>query len=199
VKRLIVGLTGPNAAGKGEIARLLQERGFVLHSLSDIVREEARARGLSAARAHLIRIGNDLRARGGPGVLAERVLGRLGRRDVVDSIRTPAEVAVLRGIPGFLLLGVDASVEERFRRSRSRARPGDAESLAEFREREAQENTSDPAAQQLEATLRLADRIVQNRGSLADLARAVDALVADLERRNEPRSSVDRSGGRPIQ
>ena len=40
---LVIGLTGPNAAGKGEVANHLEARGFRLHSLSDIVREEAAA------------------------------------------------------------------------------------------------------------------------------------------------------------
>ena len=34
----MIGLAGPNAAGKGEVARILQERGYAYHSLSDGVR-----------------------------------------------------------------------------------------------------------------------------------------------------------------
>ena len=36
---MIVGLTGPNAAGKGVVADFLRERGYAYFSLSDIVRE----------------------------------------------------------------------------------------------------------------------------------------------------------------
>ena len=70
--RLIVGVTGPNAAGKGEVSAYLRALGFAVHSLSDIVREEAAARGLPPEREHLIRIGTLLREEGGPGVLAAR-------------------------------------------------------------------------------------------------------------------------------
>ena len=53
---LVLGLTGPNAAGKGELAAYLSEQGFQVHSLSDIVREAAAAEGLPPEREHLIRI-----------------------------------------------------------------------------------------------------------------------------------------------
>ncbi len=170
----MIGLTGPNAAGKGEVAAYLQRLGFTVHSLSDIVREETAASGFAPEREHLIRTGNRMRRDGGAGELARRILPRLGHRAVVDSIRNPAEVEVLRALPHFLLLGVRASLESRFQRGLRRGRPGDPATLEEFRERERQENTADPEAQQLGATLLLADRFVDNDGDLAELEQAVD-------------------------
>ena len=179
--QLILGLTGANAAGKGEIALHLSRRGFTAHSLSDVIRDEAAARGFPPEREHLIRVGNELREEGGAGVLAERILARLGDRAVVDSIRNPSEVAVLRRLPGFVLIGIEAPFEVRFRRARRRARPGDPETPEEFRRREEQENSSDPRAQQLKATFSLADHVVQNGGDLEQLHRAVDRLLERLE------------------
>ena len=177
----VLGLTGSNAAGKGEVAEYLRSRGFAVHSLSDVVREEAAARDLPPDREHLIRIGNELREAGGAGVLARRIIARLGRKDVVDSIRNPVEVEVLRELPHFVLIGVSAHSETRFRRSIARGRPGDPATIEEFREREDQENTTDPNAQQLEATFRLADRVIENDGGLEDLHRAVDRLLLSLD------------------
>jgi len=177
---LVLGITGPNAAGKGEVSAHLKTRGFTVHSLSDIVREEAAARNLPPEREHLIRIGTLLREQGGLGVLAERLIPRLGARDVVDSIRNPAEVAALRRVPGFVLVGVDAPAELRFTRSRSRARPGDPDSFPEFVDRERQENSANPAGQQLAATFALADRVVLNNGDLRDLRVGIDDLLRAL-------------------
>jgi dephospho-CoA kinase len=101
-------------------------------------------------------------------------------RDVVDSIRNPAEVEVLRGLPHFILLGVRAAVEKRFRRSLERARPGDPMTLAEFRRREQQENSKDPVAQQLEATFALADHCIENDGDFDALRQAIDERLAAL-------------------
>lgn len=177
---VVIGVTGPNAAGKGEVSSYLRTLGFAVHSLSDIVREEAAATGLPPEREHLIHVGTLLREQGGLGVLAERLLPRLGRRDVVDSIRNPAEVATLRNVPGFVLVGVDASPQLRFARSRHRARPGDPGSFEEFLARERQENSANPAGQQLRATLALADRVLDNDGDLGALRLKVDALLRSL-------------------
>lgn len=177
---LVIGVTGPNAAGKGEVSAHLRGHGFVVHSLSDIVREEAAAAGLPPEREHLIRIGNRLREERGAGILAERMAPRLGGRDVVDSIRNPAEVEVLRRVPGFLLLGVQAPPQLRYARSRERARPGDPESFEDFLAREDQENSRSPAGQQLRATFALADEVLDNGGDLDALRARVDAVLARL-------------------
>jgi dephospho-CoA kinase len=162
------------------VASYLATRGFEIHSLSDVVRAEAARADLPPDRENLIRIGTRLRRQGGAGVLAEMLLPQLRPRSVVDSIRNPGEVAVLRQLPGFVLVGVDAPDELRFRRSVERGRAGDATTLDEFREREREENTSDPRAQQLDATFRLADHVLHNDGDLQALRSAVDALLSRL-------------------
>lgn len=173
----VFGLTGPNAAGKGAVADYLKAKGFVFYSLSDIIREALAARDEAPTRENMIRGGNDLRREGGPGVLAERLLPRLGTWDVVDSVRNPTEVEVLRRVPGFRLLLVDAAPEVRFARATRRGRIGDAASLEAFLELEARENSTDPAGQQLLATAALADETLQNDGDLAELHAAVDRLL----------------------
>jgi len=178
---LIIGLTGPNAAGKGEVAAVLGKMGFALHSLSDVVREEAARRGLPPTRENLIRLGNDLRLRHGSGVLARRISRRLRGFDVVDSIRNPVEVQVLRRREGFVLVGVDAPRRLRFRRSMRRARPGDALSLRDFVEKERRENSRRGHAQQLGRTLALADLKVRNDRSLGDLERRVRRFLERLK------------------
>jgi len=175
--RLIVGLTGPNAAGKGETARYLVSRGLAYHSLSDIIREEAERRGLPPTRENLIEIGNDLRRKSGPGALAEQTLARLGGRDVVDSIRNPAEIETLRRDPAFVLMMVDAPLEIRFARSRDRARPGDGTTLEEFARREERERSADPVAQQLHLAAKSADLVADNSGTLAELHFRIESLL----------------------
>jgi dephospho-CoA kinase len=97
----------------------------------------------------------------------------------VDSIRNPAEVEVLRRLPGFLLLGVTAVPEIRFERARQRQGRGDAvASLRSFLDKEAEENTADPTAQQLSAPFALADHLIGNDGSIDDLHQDIRKLVA---------------------
>lgn len=176
---MIIGLTGPNAAGKGEVATWLAARGLSVVSLSDVVRQEARRRGLGEDRETLIGIGRDLRERHGPGVLAERILLQLGPDGVVDSIRSPFEVEVLRQRPDFHLLGVDAPVEVRWQRAVQRGREGDRPDLATFVAREELENRNAANSQQLRKTLALADRTIQNDASLEVLAARVEAVLRE--------------------
>jgi dephospho-CoA kinase len=144
-----------------------------VHSLSDVVRDEATRRGMDHGRDNLIRVGVDLRTRHGPGALARRVLPRLQDRAVVDSIRNPGEVAVLRRLPRFLLLGIDAPQALRFQRSVLRGRLGDGASLEEFARKEERENSTTRAGQQLLATLATADVVIDNGGTIEDLRRKV--------------------------
>jgi dephospho-CoA kinase len=173
-------VTGSNASGKGAVCRFLATLGFAVHSLSDVIREEAARRNLPPEREHLIRLGNEMREIGGPAVLATGILEELGERTVIDSIRNPAEVAVLRRLPRFVLLGVRAPAELRFARSIRRARPGDSKTLEDFKAREEQENSSDLSAQQLDATFALADHYVDNDGDLDQLDRKIRRLLDEI-------------------
>jgi dephospho-CoA kinase len=174
---LVIGLTGPNASGKGEVARLLVGRGFLYLSLSDVVREEARRRGLEPLRENLIRVGREMREEEGSGAVAERIRKSIRPPCVVDSVRNPGEVEVLRTVRGFRLLGVDASPELRFRRLRRRARPGDPETLEAFLAGEQIEDSDDPEGQRSSATQALADRILRNEGTLEELEAALEEIL----------------------
>lgn len=189
---MIIGLTGRNASGKGTVADYLVERGFTFYSLSDVIREELTARGEPTSRENLIRVGNELRGRSGPGALAHRILPRLSedRHFVIDSIRNPVEVEAFRhSRKDFVLLCVEATPEVRWERLHQRARPGDPQSFAEFTDLEARELASDDErTQQLLATEALADHVVRNDGSPAELTDALSLLVRELM------SRLDRPG-----
>jgi dephospho-CoA kinase len=169
------------------VAKFLAARGFAVQSLSDVVRDEATRRGLDHSRDSLIRVGVELRIEGGPGALARRILPRLRRRAAVDSIRNPGEVEVLRTLPRFVLLGIDAPQALRFQRSILRGRLGDGATLEEFARKESRENSTTEAGQQLLATLALADRVINNDGTIEDLhERTRRALAGVLDA--DPRS-----------
>jgi dCMP deaminase len=178
---MIIGLTGRNAAGKTEVSQYLIGRGFEHYSLSDEIREETIRSGLEIKREILIDVGNELRRNHGAGVLAERVLERLAddRDGVVDSIRNPSEVAVLRKRKDFTLLFIDADQSIRYERSRLRDREGAAGTLEHFVEEEQRElDSEDPTSQQLLATERLADLKIVNNGTVEDLHGKLEEVLA---------------------
>lgn len=177
-----VGVAGLNAAGKGEVVRLLERRGFYPVSLSDVIREDLARDGLEPTRDHMIERGSALRERFGPAVLAERVQRNLpgDRNHVIDSIRHPAEVEALRSGGAFLLIWVEASPQLRFERSRARARGGDGRTFEDFQALEARElGSANAAAQQLLAVKALADETLRNDGSLPELEQQIGEVLRD--------------------
>lgn len=180
---MIIGITGKNGSGKGEVSRFLVESGYEYYSLSDILRDELIARGKATGRENLIAIGNELRANHGAGALAERVLQKVGEdaHAVVDSIRNPFEVEVLRRRRNFCLISVEADPEIRFKRTKARNRKGDAETYEKFLDVEAREaSTSDPTTQQMDRTAEMADAIVYNNGTIDELRDQVRQVVQAL-------------------
>ena len=67
---MLIGLTGRNAAGKGEVAEYLKKKSFYYYSLSDVIRDEIRSRGQEPTREALIEVGNELRQKHGAHILA---------------------------------------------------------------------------------------------------------------------------------
>ncbi len=182
---MIVGLTGKNASGKGEVANYLKSKGFIYYSLSDVIREEASKRGLEHSRDNLIKLGNELREKFGPSYLAQQINRKLKNQlknnskqnFVVDSIRSPFEAKELMKNKNFILVGIDAPIELRFKRLLERNRLGDAKTLEEFKKQEQRENLKSDTNQQLDATFGMVNKIIVNDDTLEALHIKIDKLL----------------------
>ncbi len=185
-----IGVAGFNGAGKTEAVQFFERRSFYSVSLSDVIRRELARDALEPTRENMIQRGRELRERHGPGVLAERAIAGLpsDRHHVIDSIRHPAEVEVLRAAGGFTLLWVEADAHTRFDRSVGRGRAGDGETFERFEELESRELASAASSgQQLLAVAELLDEKVVNDGTLAELEEQLGALLrAVLPFRSRP-------------
>jgi dCMP deaminase len=181
---MIIGLTGKNASGKGEVAKFLTSRNFVYFSLSDAIREELKRQGKAVTRENLIQMGNELRRQFGPGVLADRILAQMetDKNYTVDSIRNPQEVERLRKRKDFVLVDVAASQEIRFKRIRERNRENDPRTFEDFLRFEAKEESENPEEQQLGKTGALRDIVLENNGSLEELQEKTLELVQKIAR-----------------
>ncbi len=181
---IIIGLTGRNGAGKTTAAKYLQQKGFYCLSLSDVIREEARKRGIEETRENLIALGNELREKYGVSALADLTAAKLepNKNYAVDSVRHPAEAMALKKASGQCsLFHVFAPVEIRFKRTLARKRPGDPQTLKEFIRLEEQEfQSSNVAAQQLLETERMADRLIENTGAPEEFQENLDEALKEI-------------------
>lgn len=173
----IIGLTGTNGAGKGEAAAFFKKKGYVYFSLSDLLREELQKKGKQVTRDNLIEIGNNLRKKFSPDILAKRVMKKIKSIAVIDSIRNPREIEYLKKQKNFILLSLDAPVELRYERVKKRGRDESATTLQEFIEKEANEMTKQEKRQQLQNCMKLADYSVINDGTLENLHKKLEKLV----------------------
>ena len=186
LKSIVFGLTGKNASGKGTVAEILKKKNFTYHSLSDSLRDELKSLRKEETRENLIDIGNELREKGGPGVLADKLMPKLNSENnhIVDSIRNPLEVISLRKetlLRRFFLISVDANSRLRYDRLCSRGRIGDTDSWEKFIEQEKkEENNDDPNKQQLSRTMEMADYSIDNSGTLEELEAQINRIISSL-------------------
>lgn len=186
---MLIGLTGSYGAGKDEVAHYLKTKGFVHYSLSDLIREELIQKKKEITRENLIKKGNELREKFGPGILALKIMERIkqiknksARKNfVVSSIRNIEEINVLKKRDGFILVFVDAPLELRFQRTRLRNRENDPKTLKEFKQKEKIEQSSKRTAQQLHLCKKLAKVVIVNGGSLGILHHKINCFLGDWQ------------------
>jgi len=179
---MLIGLTGRNASGKGEVASYLQKKSFYYYSLSDVIRDEIRARGLEPTRELLITVGNELRQRHGANILAERILAKIedDKHYVIDSIRNPSEVDAFRAAKHFKLIRIEAPPEIRFQRILKRRRESDPRTFEQFIELENREAEGDDTSQNLVKVELMADHTLVNDSTLESLYPQIDELLLRL-------------------
>jgi len=178
-----IGLTGYMGSGKGEIAKLLEKRGYKYISLSDLVREEATKRGLEHTRENLQKIGNELRDQSGAGVLGMKVRETVEQAKdskwIIDGIRNPGEEAELRKLRDFQMVGVTAPAWIIVQRVKDRNRPGTVlkqEAILERLEKEKGMGEKEEG-QQVRKCLESADFVILNEGTLEDLEKKFEHFM----------------------
>lgn len=180
---MYVALTGYMGSGKGEIAKILQGRGFQYISLSDMVREEATNRNLPHTRENLQNTGNMLRQQFGAGVLGMKVSESVTSKGgdwVIDGIRNPAEMDELRKqLTDLQVIGVTAAEDILINRIIERQREGVPMTREDVNARLRKEKGEGepPDGQQVKKCLDMVDFIILNEGTLEDLAAKFDHFM----------------------
>jgi dephospho-CoA kinase len=115
-------------AGKSTVATLLQQSGFSMITMGDVVREEAKRQNLEMSDANLGGLMLKLRKHFGPAVVAYLILKKMQREAdmtgdiVIDGIRSVAEVNVLKTMGHVKLLAIHASTDTRYKHLKQRGR-----------------------------------------------------------------------------
>lgn len=181
----VVGLVGLQGAGKTEVAKVALSLGIPCIRMGEVVLAETRKRGLEITEENVGRVANELREKGGKGVVARLCLPfireKLKERGivVVDGIREMEEVEEFRKAFGkdLLVVGVWASPTLRYSRITSRKREDDAEDYESFLRKERRE-----LEWGVGNALSLADFLLINEGTLEELKEKAEEFFRRLLR-----------------
>jgi dephospho-CoA kinase len=182
----IIGITGTLASGKTSVKDFfLSHFSSYFISLSDIIKEEVLKEGREVKRETLIEKGNELRKKYGNQILVEVAILTLPQNlekelIIIDGIRNPGEVAYLKEKFGkdFILIGVDAPRELRFKRLMERGKEGDPKSFEEFIEMDKTDfgENQPEYGQKVGECLKLADYLIINDGTMDELNKKLEDL-----------------------
>ncbi len=169
-------------SGKGAFSRMARRMGIPVLACGDIIREEARRRGLAPTSANLGKLMFALREAEGPEVVAKRLLPKIDAHKsgvlVVEGGRSPEEVAALKKHYDVITVGIHSSPETRYLRLRSRGRSDDSLTRAAFDERDFREIKVG-----MEKALAVADIPIVNEGSLEEFKKNVTGLLLGLTKK----------------
>ncbi len=182
---VIIGITGTLGAGKGTIVEyLVSKKGFLHFSVRAFVTEEIEKRGLEVNRDSMVMVANDMRAKHGPAYMAEALFEKAavsGKNCIIESIRTPAEVEILKQKSTFHLFAVDARPEIRYKRIRVRGSETDKVSYQDFLDNEEREMSStDPNHQNIHKCIEKADFVFNNDKNISDLHKQLDRVLNEI-------------------
>lgn len=190
----IIGFVGLPGSGKGEASKIARQHGLAVVVMGDVIRQEAARQGLEPTDQNLGRIGNALRAKGGPDAIAKRTLDWVMATGkdvvVVDGLRSKAEADFFRNhAEEFHLIEVYAPAKTRLKWLAARGRPDDPGKIggkiaASSRPQDGgatalQERESREMGWGMYEAIKAADVSLRNDGSLDDFRKNVE-MVLDL-------------------
>lgn len=179
MQKIIFGLAGEAASGKGTVSKYLQEKyGARAYRFSDFLRSTLDAWHLETNRENLAKLSLIMRQGFGEDVfskaLAEDISKSVGEVFVFDGIRRISDIDYLKDMEGFKFVYVETSLEKRYERIIKRGENSD-ETEKTFEEfKKDHELETEVGIKELKNK---ADIVIENNGTLEDLQKKVDELV----------------------
>lgn len=136
----VMGISGMPGSGKSIVSDLAAEKGAIIVSMGDIVREEAKKRGEGSKET-----AKNLRAEHGPYIVSELTIKKIKKLQdegienliIVEGIRSHHEVEMFKeNFDNFIILSVFTNPEIRFERLKKRMREDDSQEYSEFEKRD---------------------------------------------------------------
>lgn len=188
---IYIGVVGQIAVGKGILVEYFTKNlGFTSFSLSSLLHEELKRQNIkNYTRKELQDLGDKWRKQFGDAVLAKKAMFQIKnlkfkiKNYVIEGIRNTGEIEYLKKIPNFVLIGVKAKRELRFKRLLQRAKPWDPKNWNDFVvvDRRDLGIGQKKSGQQVGKCLAYCDYTLTNNKDVKDFQRKVKKLMEKLK------------------
>lgn len=179
VNKIIIGLIGELAAGKGTITNYLKDKyKAISFRYSDPLRENLELFGLEVSRENMQKISSLLRSNFGENILAKAILKKVQNATqkiiVIDGVRRHTDLENLGDLPGFNLVYVTADQKTRYDRyiKRNENIGDDSMTFEQFQQKENAE-----ADRQIPEVAKSAKYKIDNNGSMTELYQQIEEIL----------------------
>lgn len=175
----VMGISGLPGSGKSLVSDIATERGAIIVSMGDIIREEAKKRGESTKET-----AQNLRAEHGQYIVSQLTIDKIKKLQedgientiIVEGIRSPHEVDMFKeNFDNFIILSIFANPTLRFERLLKRMREDDSHDYNEFKKRDQMELDFG-----IGTVIALSDKIIINESDLESYSKQIDEFLKQV-------------------
>ncbi|WP_296886946.1 nucleoside monophosphate kinase [uncultured Methanobrevibacter sp.] len=176
----IMGVSGLPGSGKGFVSDIATEKGAMIVSMGDIIREEAKKRGESTKET-----AKNLRKEHGQCIVAEMTIEKIKKLQeegfessiLVDGIRSQYEVNLFKkNFDNFIIVSIFANPKLRFERIKSRKREDDTTDYDVFVERDQRELDFG-----IGNVISLSDKIIINESDIESFEQKIREFLEEID------------------
>ena len=175
----VMGISGLPGSGKSLVSDIATERGAIIVSMGDIIREEAKKRGENTKET-----AQNLRAEHGQYIVSELTIKKIKQLQaegienaiIVEGIRSPHEVDMFKeNFDNFIILSIFANPTLRFKRLKNRMREDDSQEYSEFQKRDQMELDFG-----IGNVISLSDKLIINESDLESYSEKIKEFLNEI-------------------
>ncbi len=175
----VIGISGMPGSGKALVSEMASERGAIIVSMGDIIREEAKKRGEGTKET-----ARKIREEFGEYIVSELTIKKIKKLEeegnknliIVEGIRSHHEVEMFKeNFENFLILSIFANPKIRFERLLIRKREDDSTDFKEFQKRDFQE-----LGFGIGNVISLSDKIIINESDLESYEKKINEFLEEI-------------------
>ena len=175
----VMGISGLPGSGKSIVSDIAAEKGAIIVSMGDIIREEAKKRGESSKET-----AKTLREEHGQYIVSELTIKKIKQLQddgvenpiMVEGIRSHHEVEMFKeNFDNFIIISIFANPQIRFERLKIRMREDDSTDYAEFQKRDFTE-----LGFGIGNVISLSDKLIINESDLDSFAEEINKTLEEI-------------------